>query len=421
MTTIATLTVYGTKVTPYLATRIAAWVAQAPAIAPDIDFPGGLLVVGDGGGAVPTVDELIGNGGVLSEVWRGATIGGVQVDPNNPNQVDILCVIPEGVNGTEIGPFTVREFAIYVQDGEALQLAVVGTTTLEKTTSAQGQTSDLIWIAAISVSSAQPIIQTDPSAYFATMIDVRNAFNAHRMKATAPFLISENTTSTGWIEQTGAVRAADKPAEPAASAPVVDAAKTGYGRPATDAEFAAGGSLGSYAWPWPTIAQVKGMIPTIPPTPGALAPLSYNGGANRYECALATGDDVRSASATNKVVTPKSLADATAFQTLVDQATITWDFAAGFNARVAIAANRTLALPTNAFVGETGMLYVQQGAGGNFTLAFAAGWDFGANGPPPGSTTAGKWDAYSVQCVRAAATGVTPLFAIALVAKGLTL
>lgn len=70
---------------------------------------------------------------------------------------------------------------------------------------------------------------------------------------------------------------------------------------------------------------------------------------------------------------------------LVDAATIAVDLSAGINFKVAftvtIAGNRTLALPTNLKVGQSGRIRVQQDGTGGRSLAFASGYR------PDGNTT----------------------------------
>lgn len=72
---------------------------------------------------------------------------------------------------------------------------------------------------------------------------------------------------------------------------------------------------------------------------------------------------------------------------LTDAATVTWDVNAAQTATLTINGNRTLALPTNLQAGESYALKVIQGAGGNHTLGYAAGY-FAAGGVKPVLSTA---------------------------------
>lgn len=59
-------------------------------------------------------------------------------------------------------------------------------------------------------------------------------------------------------------------------------------------------------------------------------------------------------------------------QTLTDGATITWNMASGFNAKVTLAGNRTLAI-SNAVSGDYGKLNITQDATGSRTITLPAG------------------------------------------------
>jgi hypothetical protein len=402
-----------TKATQHYLNRLAA----ARAGGPKVDFMLGLVRVGDGNGDIPPISDLLTAGDVLHEVATGSWVQAVTVNPNDPAQTDVLIVIPAVTGGEEIGPFYVTEFAITDENGA---VCLVGNTFMAKFVSSQGASADIVFIA--SEKESNGVVElTPPSSAFATETWVRLIFNANLPISARPLFHTDVMQPSGFVRRTFDCYPAATPLDPLIGQDMDDADAVGYGRPATNLEFASGApAAGGFQFPWVTIAQARSLIPVIPAIPGALTPLSRNDAQNRYEIALAGGDDVRSASATNKVVTPKSLADATAYQTLAANPTINWSAAGGFNARVTLSGVHTLALPTNFFLGETGALYVRKTSGAE-TLAFAAGLDFGANGPPVGSTAAGKWDVYSLQCVRAAAAEVTPIFFIALVGRGLTL
>lgn len=97
----------------------------------------------------------------------------------------------------------------------------------------------------------------------------------------------------------------------------------------------------------------------------------------------AADTDVWTGTSTAKGITPKALFDASKFQTLTDGATITPDFGAGLNFKVTLGGNRTLANPSNAKDGQSGVIRVIQDATGSRTLAFGANWRF------PGGAAAG--------------------------------
>lgn len=269
---ISNQTVYGTKATAAYLARRAAHEAGGTAI----NFVLGTVIVGDGNGTVPGLSDLLAAGGVTHEVWRGAVVRSVTVNATNPSEIDVLCVIPatDG-DGHEIGPFWVREFAITDENGVVM---LVGTTQIQKSTGADnGQTSDLSFIAGIGESNSSTVILTPPAAGFATQVDIYNIVEAMAATASEP-IYRIDTTVNGKKYHQFAVRTAPQ-----------DIAKLGVGRPATNAEFASGvvdpASLTPF--PWPTIAQVRGAIPTVA-VPGALAPLKLNSDQYRYEIDAAT-------------------------------------------------------------------------------------------------------------------------------------
>lgn len=80
--------------------------------------------------------------------------------------------------------------------------------------------------------------------------------------------------------------------------------------------------------------------------------------------------------------------------TLTDAATITPDFSAANNYQLTIAGDRTLANPTNmpSGSGQSGIIAITQGSGGNHTLAYGTYWNFTGSNTPVLSTVAGSVD-----------------------------
>lgn len=93
-------------------------------------------------------------------------------------------------------------------------------------------------------------------------------------------------------------------------------------------------------------------------------------------------------------MTPKSLFDSAAVQTLTDGTTITPDFGAGLNFKVTLGGNRTLANPSNAKDGQSGVIRVTQDGTGSRTLAYGSNWRFPGGAATGGvlSTAAGSVD-----------------------------
>jgi hypothetical protein len=129
--------------------------------------------------------------------------------------------------------------------------------------------------------------------------------------------------------------------------------------------------------------------------------------------AEATAAQIQAGTA-SKAVAADKLQAAAAPQTLTDGATINWDMSAGFNAKVTLGGNRTLATPTNPFVGQTYTLAVIQDGTGSRTMTWPSGFDWGTTGAPTLTTTASKVDLITLVCSDAA----TPKFRAFLSGKG---
>tara|TARA_R100001463_G_scaffold114315_2_gene169525 strand:+ start:6500 stop:7270 length:771 start_codon:yes stop_codon:yes gene_type:complete len=86
-----------------------------------------------------------------------------------------------------------------------------------------------------------------------------------------------------------------------------------------------------------------------------------------------------------------------AFQTLTDGASISWDYSLGYNAKVTLAGNRALAEPTNTSDGDYGTLVVTQDATGSRTLSLPASFKVvnGGSGAVTLSTAANSVDSIS--------------------------
>lgn len=128
--------------------------------------------------------------------------------------------------------------------------------------------------------------------------------------------------------------------------------------------------------------------------------------------ALATAANVQAGTSSAALVTPSALSGSAAKQTLTDGATINWDVANGYNAKVTLGGNRTMGAPTNVIEGITYTLAVIQDGTGNRTLTWESSFDWGAAGPPVLSTTAGNIDlitcfAYDASSLRLMCNAIT--------------
>lgn len=112
---------------------------------------------------------------------------------------------------------------------------------------------------------------------------------------------------------------------------------------------------------------------------------------------LAVAADVWAGTSTTKAVTPDALQDAVAPTALTSGATVTPDFNAGLNFTLTLAHNATLANPSNAQAGDSGVIKITQDGTGSRTMAYGANWKF-PGGAPVLSTAAGTIDVLAYWC-----------------------
>ncbi len=80
------------------------------------------------------------------------------------------------------------------------------------------------------------------------------------------------------------------------------------------------------------------------------------------------------------------------YQTLTDQANISWSISLGPTAKVTLEGNRTLDNPTGIIAGKKYALFVVQGSGGSKTLSYGSKYKFAGGGAPTLSSSAGELD-----------------------------
>lgn len=135
----------------------------------------------------------------------------------------------------------------------------------------------------------------------------------------------------------------------------------------------------------------------------------YNGSswvsAASGSVSYASAAEIRTGTEAAKAIAPDQLTASHAPQTLTDGATVTWNMNSGFNAKVTLGGNRTLAV-SNPKVGLTYVLEVIQDATGSRTVTWPASFNWGAAGAPTLSTGANKVDLVTLYCRDAA----TPKF-----------
>ena len=95
------------------------------------------LAVGDGGGQYyqPSADMTA----LKNEKWRGE-VNSVQINPDSPNMIDIVAVIPATVGG-----FTIREMSVQTE-GDDVMFAVCNTPDTEKAVILEGIAATLTLI-----------------------------------------------------------------------------------------------------------------------------------------------------------------------------------------------------------------------------------------------------------------------------------
>lgn len=108
----------------------------------------------------------------------------------------------------------------------------------------------------------------------------------------------------------------------------------------------------------------------------------------------ATSSDIWTATSSAMAITPKGLKDASAFQSLTPGASIAWNTALGFNAKVTLgSASNAMAAPSGLIDGFTYTLFLTQDGTGNRTVSsWDSTFDWGAAGTPILSTGASKVD-----------------------------
>jgi hypothetical protein len=224
---------------------------------PAVDFTRATVRIGDGNGGVPNLSDIVAGGRLVRQVWSGQIVQSVTTNQSNAAQVDILCVIPAiDASGVEIGPFWVTEFIITDELGAPM---LAGVTVAPKFTTQEGAAVDLAFIASVGYSEGAVILAA-PTAAFVTALQVAQMINAHQPTAQAPVTQTDTLGVDGWLRRVFGLRPARQP-----SADVAEADATGFGRVATDAEFAAGQAAATAAFkcPWPSLAQIKTAISSV--------------------------------------------------------------------------------------------------------------------------------------------------------------
>ncbi len=151
--------------------------------------------VGDGGGAyyLPHADMTA----LVAEKWRG-DIAGKWINEQYENMIDVKIVLP-----TEVGGFTVREAALYDEDGDLIVICNMPDT--EKVTIVTGSAGQLTILIHIVLTDADTVeIKIDPRLDVVTAEDVERMIRQHQDACRRDLLIPKD----GWMS--GAEEAPDK-------------------------------------------------------------------------------------------------------------------------------------------------------------------------------------------------------------------
>jgi hypothetical protein len=107
---------------------------------------------------------------------------------------------------------------------------------------------------------------------------------------------------------------------------------------------------------------------------------------------FATAAQYRNNTAGSLALSPEQVWTASAEVAPTFGATVTLDLNSGFNFAFTATSNFTLANPTNAKVGQSGYIRIQQDATGSRTITFGTAWDFPLNMSKALSTAANSVD-----------------------------
>lgn len=114
---------------------------------------------------------------------------------------------------------------------------------------------------------------------------------------------------------------------------------------------------------------------------------------------LATTAEFRTGTDTTRALGVSETWNAGAEVSLSDATTVALDLATGINFTLTLGGNRTLGNPTNAKVGQSGVIRIVQDATGSRTLAYGADWEFAGGLVPVLSTAAASNDLLFYQVV----------------------
>lgn len=168
----------------------AAKLANATALGTKLDLT--QLVVGDGGGTLPTPDPAQTK---LKGEKRRAAINMLSVDPANPHQIIAEQVIPENEGG-----WWIREIGLFDKDGTLIAIANCPETYKPQLQEGSGRTQTIRMVLIVSSTEAVTL-KIDPAVVLATRDYIDNAITAHAQSRNHP---DASTSAKGFVQLSSA-------------------------------------------------------------------------------------------------------------------------------------------------------------------------------------------------------------------------
>ena len=124
--------------------------------------------------------------------------------------------------------------------------------------------------------------------------------------------------------------------------------------------------------------------------------------------AIATGANIN-ANTASKVVPVAAIWDSAAYVAVSYAATVTLDLSTGYNFNIgALTGGMALANPTNAKVGQSGLIYTQQDGTGGRTVTYGSSWKFAYGVAPTFDTAASRVNILSYSVITSTFIMVSP-------------
>lgn len=176
-----------------------------------INFLNATVLVGDGNVSgspqCPSISTLQSTAALTHQVWSGKIVQSSAQNSSNPNQIDLLCVIPAvDASGNEIGPFWVTEFIVTDENGTPM---IAGVTAAPKFTVANGAITDLAFIVSVAFAIGT-VVLTAPSEPFLSKSSAQAAL-ANIVSGVPPITVTKSVDANGWIDFAVAVSLAAVP------------------------------------------------------------------------------------------------------------------------------------------------------------------------------------------------------------------